>query len=77
MAFFIPFTVECDNCKTSKTLKASSKRDTNRRLINPKCVDEPKWFAKDNVHFCGACKEHFPFPQDENGGNIGDDYLVV
>jgi hypothetical protein len=72
MAFFIPFTVECDNCKVSETLKASSKRDMNRRLINPQDVEKSKWFAKDNVHFCGSCRDHFPFTQDENGNNIFD-----
>ena len=77
MAFFVPFTVECDNCKTSKTLKASSERDTNRRLINPTGVEELKWFANGNVHFCGACIDHFPFTQDENGDGFFDVQLVV
>jgi len=67
MAFFIPFTVECDNCKKVKTKKASSKENMNSRLINPLNPDTIKWFASGNVHFCGDCGDKWPYFQDENG----------
>ncbi|MCJ8293418.1 MAG: hypothetical protein HRT95_19305 [Moritella sp.] len=67
MAFFIPFTVECDNCKVVKTKKASSKENMNSRLINPMDVEDLKWFASGNVHFCGACKGNWPYIQESCG----------
>lgn len=67
MAFFIPFTVECDHCKKEKTMKASSKSDMNNRLIN--YIDE-KWFADCDSHFCGECADNWPYTQDSNGDNV-------
>lgn len=74
MAFFVNFTVECDECKSRITLRASSKRDMNRRLINPSERWESKlkkcdrWFAHDESHICPICPK--PFQQNDNGEMI-------
>ena len=74
VAFFVNHYIECDGCNASITIRASSKQDANRRLINPNerweedLKRQSKWFADGNEHYCCGCKH--PYIQDENGDNI-------
>jgi hypothetical protein len=74
MAFFIPYIVECDNCKKQIELRASGKLNMNMRLINPRqrwedeMKLEPRWFASFENHLCPDCPH--PFIQDEYGDPI-------
>lgn len=50
MAFKLPFSAECDKCKTQITTYAHSEAEAN------KFFRAKGWHAKDNEHNCPICK---------------------